>query len=156
MAWKASPLRKKAGLMRAPPANRIAIRTSSPSSHPPTSWAGMRPILACTLSDIGPQALADVFDVSLGHQLRPGVQIGGRDAAIDLEIELHHRPEALQERLLAERAGQVAGADGVLLHRSEVEAIGTDLSGLPQLRDRLGEGGREHVVGGEGADHVAA
>src|ERR1041384_7126547 len=189
MAWKASPLRKKAGLMRAPPANRIAIRTSSPSSHPPTSWGGIRPNRDCALSDMDAQeftqgnedsmaregmippamqdsaatatgsvfvALAALLDRVLGHQLRPGIQVRGGNAAVDLEIELHDRPEALQERLLAERASQVAAADGILLGRTEVEAIGADLPGPAHLGDGLGEGRREHVVGGEGADHVAA
>src|SRR5690349_20890164 len=57
MAWKASPLSKNAGLMRAPPANRIAMRTSSPSSHPPTSWVGRRPDRKCAVPDIDPQKL---------------------------------------------------------------------------------------------------
>src|SRR3546814_2185517 len=63
--------------------------------------------------------LADLVDIRLRHQLRPGVQVGGGDAAVDLQVQLQHRPEALQERLLAERAVEVAVADLLLLRRAE-------------------------------------
>ena len=46
------------------------------------------------------EPLADLVDVRLGHQLGAGVQVGGGDAAVDLQVQLHDRPEALQERLL--------------------------------------------------------
>ena len=36
------------------------------------------------------------------HELRARVEVRGRDAAVDLEIELHDGPEALQERLLVD------------------------------------------------------
>ena len=52
------------------------------------------------------EALADFVDVVLGHELGAGVQIRGRDVAVKLQIELHDRIEALQERLLSERALQ--------------------------------------------------
>src|SRR5262245_59432521 len=57
------------------------------------------------------EALADFFDIILRHELSARVEIGGRDAAVDLQVKLHDRPEALQERLLTKRAGQVPGGD---------------------------------------------
>src|SRR3954471_14473411 len=49
------------------------------------------------------EALADLVDRLLGHELGAGVDIGGGDAAVDLQVELRHWPEALDERLLTER-----------------------------------------------------
>src|SRR6185312_13411227 len=74
------------------------------------------------------EALADLLEILFGHQLGAGVEIGGGDAAVDLQIELHHRPEALQEGLLAKRAAQVALLDLLALGRPEIEAEGTDLA----------------------------
>src|SRR3546814_16318597 len=54
---------------------------------------------------------ADRVDIGAGHQLGLGVEIGGGDAAVDLKVELHHRPEALKEWLLAERAVEIAALD---------------------------------------------
>src|SRR5687768_5228163 len=114
------------------------MRASRPASQPPTSSEGGRPLAAGTLEvmpwvrsllrreqprgRIGtfPRArravepwsvlepAADGADRLLGHELGPGVEVGGRDAAVDLQIELHHGPEALQERLLAQRPGEIA------------------------------------------------
>ena len=102
------------------------------------------------------EALADVADRLLRHELGARVEVGRRDAAVDLQPELHDRPEALQEGLLPERAGEVAALQRILLGRAEVEAVGADFSGLSGLGDGLGERRREHVVAGEGADHVPA
>ena len=46
------------------------------------------------------EAAADLLDVLPRHELGARVEVGRRDAAIDLQIELHDRPEALQERLV--------------------------------------------------------
>src|SRR6478735_8314874 len=73
------------------------------------------------------EALADSRDVVLRHQLGAGVEVRRRDAAVDLQVELHHRPEALQEGLLPERAGERAGVDALELLRPEVVAKGADL-----------------------------
>src|SRR5271165_6147147 len=54
------------------------------------------------------EALADLVDIVLGDELRSRVKVGGGDVAVDLQIELHHRIEALQERLLAKRTHQRA------------------------------------------------
>ena len=82
------------------------------------------------------EALADLVDRVLGHELGARVEIGGGDAAVDLQVELHHRPEALQEGLLPERARERAGADLLLLLGPEVEAEGADLVVDLELRDR--------------------
>src|SRR5262245_36955191 len=102
------------------------------------------------------EPLADLFNGLFGYQLRARVEVGGGDAAIDLQIELHHRPETLQERLLAERACQGAGTQRLLLRRAEIEAIRAHLAGVLRLRNGLGKRRREDVVAGESADHVAA
>src|SRR5439155_15462624 len=102
------------------------------------------------------EALADLVDRRLGHELGAGVEVGGGDAAVDLQIELHHRPETLQEGLLAERAGEGAGADLLLLLGTEVEAEGADFFVELELADGVAQGRRDKAVGGEGADHVLA
>src|SRR6476619_1351149 len=135
--------------MAKPTANRIAINTRRPSSQPPTSCRGSD--ARCSTASVF-EALADLLDRVLGDQLRPRVEIGRRDAAVDLQIELHHWPESLEEWLLAERAGEVAAADRVLLRRPEIEAEGADLAGLAGLGHRLGQRRGEDVVGGERAD----
>src|SRR5215213_8272839 len=94
------------------------------------------------------EALADLGDALLRHELSARVEIGGGDTTVDLQIELHHRPEALQEGLLPERAGQIATGECRLLCRAEVEAIGADLAGFLGLSDGLCEGRGEHVIAG--------
>src|SRR6187397_107571 len=139
--------------MAKPTANRIAINTKRPSSQPPTSCRGSG--ARCSTALVF-EALADLLDAVLGDELRPCIEIGRRDAAVDLQIKLHHRPETLEKRLLAERAGEVAAADRILLRRPEIETEGADLAGLAGLGHRLGQCWGEDVVGGERADHIAA
>src|SRR5437763_1980365 len=74
------------------------------------------------------EALADGADAILRHHLGARVEIGGGDAAIDLQVELRHRPEALQEGLLPERAAEGATLDSFELLRPEVVAVGADLA----------------------------
>src|SRR5262245_1626743 len=57
------------------------------------------------------EALADLCNIILRHELGACVEIGRRDAAVDLKIKLQDRPEALQEGLLSQRTGQVAGGN---------------------------------------------
>ena len=83
-------------------------------------------------------------------------RFGGGDAAVDLEIELHHRPEALQERLLAERAVERAGLDLLLLLRAEIEAVGADLVAHAELGHRVADRRGDEAVGAHDPDHVAA
>src|SRR6185436_16326530 len=85
------------------------------------------------------EALADLLEIFFGHQLGTGVEIGRGDATVDLQIELHHRPESLQEGLLAERAAQVALFDLLALGRPEIEAEGADLATGLELADRIAE-----------------
>src|SRR3954470_4419112 len=101
------------------------------------------------------EELADVADGVLRHELRARIEVGGRDATVDLQIELHDRPEALEERLLAERAAQVATLEARLLGRAEVEAIRAELAGQLGLPHSLGERGSKHPVRREDADDVA-
>ena len=68
------------------------------------------------------EALADVAHRLLSHELSARVEVGRRDTAVDLEIELHYGPEPLEERLLAKGTGQVARLEGFLLGRTKVEA----------------------------------
>src|SRR6185369_8756788 len=75
------------------------------------------------------EALANLCDVLLRHQLGTRVQVGGGNAAIDLQVKLHDRPEALQEGLLSQRTGQVSGGDSLLLCRAEVEPECAELAG---------------------------
>src|SRR5439155_14479632 len=73
----------------------------------------------------------------------------------DLQVELHDRPEALEERLLTERSGERAGADLLLLLGTEIEAKGADLALLVHLGDGIAKRRGDEAVGGEGADHIA-
>src|ERR1700722_282918 len=102
------------------------------------------------------EALADLVDILLGDELSTGIEVGGRDAAIDLEVKLHHRPEALQEGLLAVRGGERAGPDRLLLLRPEIEAEGADLAVLLELREGVPELRRGEAGRGEGADDILA
>ena len=71
----------------------------------------------------------------------------GQDVAVDLEIELHDRIEALQEWLLAERALQRASLNLLELLGSEVETVGANLIVELQLGDRVAD--RGHQAGNE-------
>src|ERR1700723_2723587 len=102
------------------------------------------------------ETLADFIDIVLGHKLRACVEVRGRDVAIELQIELHDRVEALQEGLLSEGALQRAGLDLLELLRAEVEAIGADLVVELELRDGVADCGRHSAVRSEKSDHVLA
>src|SRR5262245_3790957 len=95
------------------------------------------------------EALADIADGILGHELGARVEVGRRDAAVDLQIELHHRPEALQEGLLPKSAGQIAALHAFLLGWSEIEAVGADLATHLELGDSLDQRRREDIVAGK-------
>src|SRR5882724_5300973 len=112
------------------------MKTSRPSSQPPAKSNEAR--LCAPARSTAPilEALADLIDGLLGYELRPRVEIGCGDMAINLKVELHDRPESLQERLLAERAGERAGLDLLLLLRAEIEAECTELAVELQLRHR--------------------
>src|SRR5204863_689789 len=73
------------------------------------------------------EALADITHCALGHELSAGIEVGGGNPAIDLQIELHDWPEALEEGLLPERSGECAGLDPFELLGSKIVAIGADL-----------------------------
>src|ERR1700742_2439634 len=100
------------------------------------------------------EALTDLIDIVLGHELRARVQVRGRDVAIKLQIELHDRVETLQEGLLSEGALQRAGLDLLELLRAEVEAISADLVVELELRDGVADCGGHAAVRSEKSDHV--
>src|SRR5271156_3183536 len=73
------------------------------------------------------EALADLVDIVLGHELRARVPVRRGNVAIKLQIELNDRIETLQEWLLSEGSLQRAGLDLLELLRAKVKAIGADL-----------------------------
>src|SRR5579862_5937239 len=102
------------------------------------------------------EALADFFDIVLGHELGARVQVRRRDIAVNLQIELNNRIEALQERLLSERTHQRAGLDLLELLWTKIEAIGADFAVELQLRHGVADRRRHAAVRAEEADDVLA
>src|SRR6476661_7090362 len=86
------------------PSRFIGVRLSPSPRKPLSRHAGEGSsaaslLFVCLPAALVLVALADVADIGLGDELGLGVEIGRRDAAIDLQVELHDRIEALQEGL---------------------------------------------------------
>src|SRR5215208_105615 len=102
------------------------------------------------------EAFAYRLNIVLDHDLSPGIQIGRCYPAIDLQIKLHDRPEALQKRLLTERTGERAGFEAFQDWRAEIITERADLAFLLGLGDCRDDRRRDRAIRSENADDIAA
>src|SRR5215207_11297777 len=102
------------------------------------------------------EAFSHRFNILLDHDLSPRIQIGRCYPAIDLQIELHDRPEPLQKRLLAERTGERAGFEAFQDWRAEIISERADLAFLLGLGDCGDDRRRDRAIRSENADDIAA
>src|SRR3954471_1723445 len=106
-------------------------------------------------------------DRRLVEELQAGVDVGdARQRVRDLvHVQLEHRQEALQVRLLIDREVDLVAGEQLLRDRREVvaaalDALGAQVALLDRLREALGRAGvdgevalRVRVAGGVGVDH---